>query len=353
MKELKSHQLAFTYAGCFIGAGFLSGQELWQFFGSFGKNGAIGLVLAVVLQAVIGFVCISYASKVKTPEFEKLIIKNEIKSLRTFFVILELLTVFSVISVMFAGVGSLFDTVFYTGTFWPSLIFTVVVALISYFGLSGVVKILNGTVPILTATTVVISVIALAKYGFPTFSNAAVTGQTFFMPNFVMAFILFAVYNVFCILCITSPLGCLVNNQKTILKGIAMSSAVLLIIAFSVIAPLYANPVFAESDLPMLVVSKSVSGPLFYVYALLLLMGIFGTSISSFVSIIDYVCVKSKSASKNKFIIIIPLSISAFILSRFGFSTLISILYPVSGYIGCVALILLTINYFKQIKTSK
>ena len=37
MKQIKTFSLAFTYVGCFLGAGFISGQELWQFFGAFGN----------------------------------------------------------------------------------------------------------------------------------------------------------------------------------------------------------------------------------------------------------------------------------------------------------------------------
>ena len=29
-------RLGFTFAGCYLGAGYVSGQELWQFFGCFG-----------------------------------------------------------------------------------------------------------------------------------------------------------------------------------------------------------------------------------------------------------------------------------------------------------------------------
>ena len=54
MKEIKTWSLAFTYVGCFLGAGFISGQELWQFFGSFGNLGYVGFLLAVVLFSAIG-----------------------------------------------------------------------------------------------------------------------------------------------------------------------------------------------------------------------------------------------------------------------------------------------------------
>ena len=45
MKQIKTFSLAFTYVGCFLGAGFISGQELWQFFGAFGNWGYVGFVL--------------------------------------------------------------------------------------------------------------------------------------------------------------------------------------------------------------------------------------------------------------------------------------------------------------------
>ena len=43
-------RLGFTFAGCYLGAGYVSGQELWQFFGCFGRQGIEGLLLAVALS---------------------------------------------------------------------------------------------------------------------------------------------------------------------------------------------------------------------------------------------------------------------------------------------------------------
>ena len=53
MKQIKTFSLAFTYVGCFLGAGFISGQELWQFFGAFGNWGYVGFILAALLFTVI------------------------------------------------------------------------------------------------------------------------------------------------------------------------------------------------------------------------------------------------------------------------------------------------------------
>ena len=48
-QKIGTLRLALTFAGCFLGAGYVSGQELWQYFGAFGARGLLGLVLAVAL----------------------------------------------------------------------------------------------------------------------------------------------------------------------------------------------------------------------------------------------------------------------------------------------------------------
>ena len=44
MKRISTFSLALTYVGIFLGAGFVSGQELWQFFACFGLWGFGGFL---------------------------------------------------------------------------------------------------------------------------------------------------------------------------------------------------------------------------------------------------------------------------------------------------------------------
>ena len=46
--------LGLTYAGSFFGAGYVSGNELYEFFGSFGLSGYVGLALAIGLFIFFG-----------------------------------------------------------------------------------------------------------------------------------------------------------------------------------------------------------------------------------------------------------------------------------------------------------
>ena len=54
MKRLSTLRLALGYAGMYFGAGFVSGQEIRQFFGVYGAAGLFGLVLSALLLFAAG-----------------------------------------------------------------------------------------------------------------------------------------------------------------------------------------------------------------------------------------------------------------------------------------------------------
>ncbi len=53
MKPISARQIAVVFTGSFLGAGFLSGQELLQFFGVFGGFGLVGMALAILAGLVL------------------------------------------------------------------------------------------------------------------------------------------------------------------------------------------------------------------------------------------------------------------------------------------------------------
>lgn len=59
MKKISASAMCFTFTGCFLGAGYVSGQELYQFFGAFGAAGIVGLFIAVALLGVFNVMLVS------------------------------------------------------------------------------------------------------------------------------------------------------------------------------------------------------------------------------------------------------------------------------------------------------
>ena len=163
IKMIKTTELAYSYAGFFLGAGYLSGQELWQFFGVYGKNGIFGIVLAIVSLALLGILLFAVTRSAGTEEFDRAVIRfYSPMALRTF-ALLEMFFTFAVFVVMSAGGGALFEQVLGVHHAIGSALFCVAVAAVSLKGLRGLLKALSLLVPVLTATTLLIAILALIR----------------------------------------------------------------------------------------------------------------------------------------------------------------------------------------------
>ena len=60
MKKISVLEIATVFTGSFLGAGFLSGQELLQFFGVFGGYGLAGMVLAIAAFCLFSLLVMDY-----------------------------------------------------------------------------------------------------------------------------------------------------------------------------------------------------------------------------------------------------------------------------------------------------
>ena len=76
------------------------------------------------------------------------------------------------------------------------------------------------------------------------------------------------------------------------------------------------------------------------VYAVLLFLGMFGTSVSSLVAVLTYAGQKSARLAGHRTALLLVLTAAAFAGSLFGFGDLIGTVYPVYGYLGMAAMLL-------------
>lgn len=66
MQWKTTFQVAATYVGAVMGAGFASGQEIQQFFTRFGRWGLVGIVVSALLFLSLGGACWTYRSAGKS-----------------------------------------------------------------------------------------------------------------------------------------------------------------------------------------------------------------------------------------------------------------------------------------------
>lgn len=350
MKKINSVRLMFTFAGCFLGAGYVSGQELWQFFGTFGKIGFVGIAVAAVLLSAFGIILTRYVQLTGISDMDKVVIKKDNKVLRRIFVALEVFFLFGVFVIMTAGVGAMLEQVYGISHLFGSVAFVIFVALTAITGMSGMVTAFSVTVPALVIVSVVIFTVSGVKIGFEDMSFSQPTVENPLLQNWLLSAVVFVSYNLFASIGILTPIGKAVENKRTLYTGIIGGGVLLFIIAIGIMLTMSIHTDSVYEQLPMLAAAQKLS-PLFTaIFAVLLFGGMFGTSVSSVFAIDEFVKSRFSISKKGSVMIILMLSVLSFIGSIFGFDKLIGVVYPVCGYLGVTALIMIVINFLKEKK---
>lgn len=347
MKKINSIRLMFTFAGCFLGAGYVSGQELWQFFGSFGKIGLIGMAVSAVLLSAFGIILTRYVQLTGISDMDKVVIKKDNKILRGIFVALEVFFLFGVFVIMTAGVGAMLNQVFGLNPLVGSAIFTVCVALTAICGMNGMVTAFSVTVPLLVIMSAVIFAVSGYKNGFSDIDFSISTNENPLLQNWFISAIVFVSYNLFASIGILTPIGKAVRKKSTLYAGIIGGGILLLLIAFGIMLTMALIPESVSAQLPMLFAAQSINPVFTFIFAFLLFGGMFGTSVSSVFAIDEFVKSRFKVNKKASVFLIVIISLLSFVGSIFGFDKLIGIVYPVCGYLGVAALVLIVANFVK------
>lgn len=353
MKKLTPIKLALTFAGCFLGAGYVSGQELWQFFGVFGLGGFFGVLAAVVFLFFMAVLLLRLSQDTGIGEVDKLVICWDVKFLRVVMAGLELAFLFGIGTIMAAGVGALLNQLFAVPTWVGCAVFAGVVAMMAMTGLKGLVSAFSVSVPILAAATVVFGVVSVSRSGMAALPTQTFSGTNPMMPVWIIGALTFACYNIFGNFAVLTPFAKFIPDKKTAYLGVGLGASLLLLIALGVMASLCCYPAALDAQLPMLSLACSVSPALGYGYGLLLLLAMFGTSLSAEVAFIDFVCQKSAKLAARRKTAIGAYGVLMFAGSLAGFGDLIGTVYPVFGYLSSVFVVLLVIHWVRHRRAGK
>lgn len=337
-QKIGTLRLALTFAGCFLGAGYVSGQELWQYFGAFGARGLLGLVLAVALLGGTGVLLLRLSARTGIETMDALIVRADIPWLRTVVGVLTAALLFGVVCIMAAGIGALGEQMLGLPVWLGAAIACVLIAAAAYFGLGGMVSVFTVAVPCMIVAALVIAGIRLHRTGLTAAAFAA--GDTNpMLGNWATSAVNYAAYNFFATVGILAPLTRHLKKPGTAVWGTVLGCVLLLAVALGVLAALAVSPESVGAQLPMLDLACRL-GTAGVVYAVLLFLGMFGTSVSSLVAVLTYAGQKSARLAGHRTALLLVLTAAAFAGSLFGFGDLIGAVYPVYGYLGMAAMLL-------------
>ena len=324
-RKIGTLRLGLTFAGCFLGAGYVSGQELWQYFGAFGTHGLLGLALAIALLGGTGVLLLRLSARTGIEAMDALIVRADIPWLRTLVGVLTAALLFGVVCIMAAGIGALGSQM---------------LGLPVWLGVGGMVTVFTVAVPCMIVAALIIAGIRLQRTGL---TAAAFAGGSTnpMLGSWVTSAVNYAAYNFFATVGILAPMTQHLKSRSTAGWGTLLGCVLLLAVALGVLCALATSPESIAAPLPMLDLACRL-GAAGAVYAVLLFFGMFGTSVSSLVAVLTYTGQKSAWLSAHRTLVLLVLTAAAFAGSLFGFGDLIGTVYPVYGYLGMAAMLLVT-----------
>ena len=347
MKRISPLRLGFAFAGSFLGAGYVSGQEIWQFFGRFGAGALPGLVLAMALMGAIGVMVWELALGLDVTEMDLLVVEKDIPLLRWSLAAGQAVMLFGFTVIMCAGGVALCVQQWELPTVPCAVAMSIAVAAVSLAGIPGLVNLFSGLVPVLCVVTVAAAVAApLLRGGLP--GSDVPAAEAF--GGWPLSAVVFFAYNTFGAIGIFAPMGPMAADKKSIRRGIAIGCGILMAIALSVLVAMAAIPGSESAEMPMLSVVTACFPWLAPAYAVVLLVTMFGAAIGCLVALMTFLQEKSAAVRKHRIPWTAGVMAAALLGSFVGFSDLIGVLYPIFGYCGVGFLILLAVHWLHRRK---
>jgi uncharacterized membrane protein YkvI len=343
-------KVAATYIGTIVGAGFATGQEMLQFFARFGVFGLYGLILTTVLFILFGYLIMELGSRIKADSHMDIIKHAGGKFIGTIIDWIITFFLFGALTAMIAGTGALFQQQFNLSPIIGNVVMAIITALTVLTGINGVINSISIVVPFLLASVLGISIYSIFKSP-PDLSQAVVGVEgSGLITNWAIAAILYISYNTVLSIAVLGPLGLQAKNKKTILYGAVLGGLGLGIGSIMIYFAMFGNiSQITKLEVPMIYIAGTIAPIIQIVYAVVLIAEVYTTAVGSLFGFVARLTENNKSRNRGRLIILIT-TILAFFASQFGFTTLVTYLYPMVGYGGIVLLICLIIEKWKSNK---
>ncbi|CAG7657084.1 hypothetical protein ACFQI7_34660 [Paenibacillus allorhizosphaerae] len=330
-------QIAATYVGTVVGAGFASGQSILQFFTVYGAWGETAILISTFLFIWIGTKMMMLARRIKAFSFQEL---NHYLFGKTFGKVANILMfilLLGVTSVMLSGTGSIFEE--QLGLPYQLGIITSIVLsyLVMTKQIKGILAVNSLVVPMMLFFMALIAANAIDLDELPQFMKLHNEERPDY--KWLITPFSYVALNIAFVQAVMVPLANEVSNDRALQwggfwGGIGLG-AMLLVSHYAMHAKM---PDIQRFDIPMAEIIRDY-GPFMHILFLLVIYGeIFTTLIGNVFGIARQM--QSRYELPTSWLVLIIL-LASFLVSQIGFASLLTYLYPLFGYMGIILLIFL------------
>ena len=344
MKKLNWLQITSLYIGVIMGAGFASGRECWQFFGVFGQKGYYGATAATVCFVLIACMLTFIARSKSTADLGRLISPFDNRYIDGVIGWVLAIIYYSMIIAMTAAGGSLLNQQFGISKVYGGIIIALLCILTVLGDFERVSKVFSIIVPVLFIVGIITIIITiLADFGQSGATEGYQPGRM--SPNWFVSALVFMAYNTTGMITMAGNSAINASNSKNAYAGAITGTLCLGALTILLLRALLTDMAFSsELDLPMLGYSARISPVLNVIYAIILYGAVYSTGSSTYYGFSTKI-----SDGRAKKVIIVVGAAAGFLLGLTGFKKLVEFLYPAQGYIGILFIILIIINFAKEL----
>lgn len=331
-------QWVFLITGTTIGAGYASGREIWEFFGS-GSELAILLFTILFILCVKNILMISYESK--TSHYLPVLKKITGPKLAVFYDYMILVYLFSVTIIMIAGSGASFQS-FGFPAWWGTGFICLALIIIFRKGIYGLLGINQVLMPILIISLIFALVIFIQDEKINVFFDWK--NQS----NWTAAFP-FTALNILPLVAVLGAIGKNIRSKGEIYFASIMSGLILGIISFIYNRSLiHLSETMIMSEIPLFAIINNYHFNIIILMSIMLWLAIYTTAAATLLGMVTRIreWIKQPIGKLVFYILLCMLP-----LSGIGFSQLISVIYPLYGVLNLYILVKL-VTYYKWNKMS-
>ncbi|QDY66474.1 hypothetical protein FQA45_09110 [Glutamicibacter halophytocola] len=337
-----------TYAGAIIafliGSGFATGQEILQYFTSYGYAGIFGTGLLVLL--LMSYVAVEFFIVGQAKRFEK---PSRIfhyycgKYLGTFFDYFSVLFVFLSFTVMVAGAGAVFEEHYGMSKYFGGVGLAIVVGLSVWFGLKNLVDVIGKIGPLIVVVAVGLGLIGILRN-----PSGIAEGQALLptldltqaSTNWFMSGLSYVGFCMLWLAAFLNALGKTARNRKEATAGALTGATVFSLACVIVGMGLLANITrVGGTEIPMLVLAADINPILAAGISVMILAGIYTTAVPLLWTVSSRFYADRTQGFKYLTVI---LAVAGTVIGLLlPFSQMVNLVYVVNGYVGVLLLVLM------------
>lgn len=339
-------QIASAFIGIIVGAGFASGQEVLQYFTSFGYMGTAAAVVATALFAYLGMMLTWLGSRTSTLSHKTVIYQISGRYIGVIVDYVIIFTLFGVGVVMIAGAGSILNQQFGLPPYVGSVVMTLLMGATLMLQVNRVVALIGSITPFLVLALALICGYSLLTMD-RTFAELAPIAESIesTLPHWLVSAVNYVSFNIAVGAAMSLVMGGAEKNENIAKWGGLLGGAGIgVLIMVSHLAMFSQIDTIAGYPLPLLKIIDGISPWLATAMSFVLFGMIFSTGASMFYAFVARF-VEMRTPAGNRFSI--ATLVIGFVASFAGFTKLVALFYPLIGYLGLFLVFALIFAPFK------